>query len=245
MDLFCLLYSDERGWHDTSLAKEPLMKSSSRILAVGVLLLLTPTIAAAVTHTVNQVGITFDPAEVTIEVGDTVEWIWSGSSHTVTSGTNLSDPQVGLLFDDPLNSANPIFTYTFLEAGSQDYFCRPHLSAGMTGVVHVITPSAVDDTPGRTAMQLLPNAPNPFNPSTRITFDLSPAGDGAMAVSLRVFDLQGHLVRVLMDESVTASRQTVVWDGRDLHGKASPSGVYVYRLGAGGQTLSRTMTLAK
>lgn len=227
------------------------MRPANRILSVGIVLLLTstflliPNLAPAVTHTVNQVGITFDPAEITIEVGDTVEWVWSALSHTVTSGTDLSDPNVGLLFDDPLTSAAPIVSYTFLEAGDQDYFCRPHLLVGMTGVVHVIAASAVGDTPAHTAMQLLPNAPNPFNPSTRITFDLSPEREGAVAVSLKVFDLQGHLVRVLMDKSVAAKRQIVVWDGRDQRGQASPSGVYVYRLSAGGQTLSRLMTLAK
>ena len=101
---------------------------------------------------------------MTIEVGDTVEWIWGNGTHTVTSGTDLSDPEVGALFDDPLNSANPLVTYTFTEIGSQDYFCRPHVGLGMTGTVIVTAPSAVGDTPTAAAVQLMPNVPNPFNP---------------------------------------------------------------------------------
>ena len=104
------------------------MKSTLKVLAAGLGLLFIPALAGAVTHTVNQTGLTFDPAQITIEVGDTVQWIWSTGSHTVTSGTDLNDPEVGVLFDQPLNSSNPSFSHTFTQTGSQDYFCRPHLN---------------------------------------------------------------------------------------------------------------------
>ena len=221
------------------------MKLTSQILSAGLCLLLIPALAGAVTHTVNQAGLTFDPAEITIEVGDTVEWIWASGSHTVTSGTDLSDPEVGMLFDSPLNSANTSVSFTFTEVGSQDYFCRPHLNFGMTGNVTVTAVSAVTDTPAQTAIRLLPNAPNPFNPSTLITFDLPADRTGPTQVSLRIFDLTGRLVRVLMEETVNADRHTVRWDGRNDRGNGVSSGVYVYRLAAGGQMQSRTMTLVK
>lgn len=221
------------------------MKLNSHILSAALGLLLIPALAGAVTHTVNQVGLTFDPSEITIEVGDTVEWIWNNGSHTVTSGTDLSDPEVGMLFDSPLNSSNTSVSFTFTEVGSQDYFCRPHLNFGMTGTVTVTAVSAVGDTPGPAAIRLLPNAPNPFNPSTLITFDLPVDRTGPTQVSLRIFDLKGRLVRVLMEETVDADRHTVRWDGRNDRGNGAPSGVYVYRLAAGGQMQARTMTLVK
>jgi hypothetical protein len=136
-------------------------------------------------------------------------------------------------------------TYTFTEIGSQDYFCRPHVNFGMTGTVIVTAASGVEDTPGLAAVKLLPNVPNPFNPSTRITFELPAGGAGPAAVSLRVFDLRGRLVRVLLDETVTGDRHTVVWDGRNDRGDTAPSGLYIARLVAGGQTSAQTMTLAK
>jgi plastocyanin len=225
--------------------KSSVMKLTTPLLFAGLALLLVPTIAGAVTHTVNQVNLTWNPSEIAIEVGDTVEWVWNAGIHTVTSGTNLGDPEVGQLFDTPLTSSNTSVSFTFTQVGSQDFFCRPHLNFGMTGTVNVNSVSGVENTPARTGIQLLPNAPNPFNPSTLITFALPEDRVGPTEVSLRVFDLKGRLVRVLMEETVDADRHTVRWDGRDDRGNGAPSGMYIYRLAAGGQTLARSMTLAK
>ena len=93
--------------------------------------------APAATHTVTQIGTTFEIDDIAIDVGDTVEWVWTGGNHTVTSGTDLNDPEIGDLFDTPLTSANPSFSFTFTEVGDFPYFCRPHLDFGMTGVIRV------------------------------------------------------------------------------------------------------------
>lgn len=221
------------------------MKLFLSLLAAGLGLVLGVAPASAVTHTVTQSGLTFSPASLNIEVGDTVEWIWTAGFHTVTNGTDLADPEVGVLFDESLTSGNPLVSYTFTAAGTYAYFCRPHLGLGMTGTITVVAPSAVDDTPTVPGVSLRPNVPNPFNPSTRITFALPADRDGPVAVALRVFDVQGRLVRTLLDGNVTAERKTVTWDGRDRRGQSAPAGVYIYRLDVGGQSLARTMTLAK
>ncbi len=221
------------------------MKSILIVPVACLTLVLVSSLAGAVTHTVTQKNLTFNPATITIEEGDTVEWIWSGGSHTVTSGTDLSDPEVGLLFDQPFNSSNPTVTHTFNQAGSQNYFCRPHLDFGMTGTVIITAVSGVEDTPGLPVVQLRPNVPNPFNPSTRITFELPADRNGPVDVSLRIFDLRGRLVRNLLEETVATNKRTVVWDGRNGQGMTAPSGIYVYRLMAAGKTIARTMTLAK
>ena len=84
--------------------------------------------------------------------------------------------------------------------------------------------------------------PNPFNPSTTIAFELPRAA----AVSLDIYDLQGRLVRRLLDESpyVTGSHKQV-WDGRDGEGRATSSGVYFYRFTAGDQKRVGKLTLLK
>lgn len=92
----------------------------------------------AVTHTVNQSGLSFDPDDLTVKVGDTVEWVWSGGNHTVTSGGGPDDPEVGMYFDDPLSSSNPTVSFQFDQTGDYPSFCRPHFGLGMTGVVHVL-----------------------------------------------------------------------------------------------------------
>ena len=74
--------------------------------------------------------------------------------------------------------------------------------------------------------RLLPNAPNPFNPRTRISFDLAVGGK----VQLGIFDVRGHLVRHLVDEDLGAGSHFVRWDGKDDGGRSVASGVYLYRL---------------
>ena len=86
------------------------------------------------------------------------------------------------------------------------------------------------------------NYPNPFNPQTVIAFNLLVRA----SVSLRVFDVAGHLVDVLIDEeSVSAGRSEIVWSGRDMTGRPVPSGTYFYRLTAGGSSETRRMVLVK
>ena len=104
---------------------------------LALLILALSGMASAADHTVNQVGITFDPAVLTIEPGDTVTWVWSGGSHTVTSGMDLSDPELGMLFDAPLNASNTSYTHTFLDVGEFPYLCRPHAGLNMMGTIIV------------------------------------------------------------------------------------------------------------
>lgn len=89
------------------------------------------------------------------------------------------------------------------------------------------------------AHRLEQNRPNPFNPRTAISFYLPTAE----AVRLVVYDGAGREIRVLVDESMSASLHTVVWDGTDADGRKVSSGVYWYRLHAGSFTDVRRMTL--
>jgi len=75
--------------------------------------------------------------------------------------------------------------------------------------------------------RLAGNYPNPFNPGTTIRFELPER----TAVTLAVYDLQGRMVRKLLNgASRDAGPHEVVWDGRDARGAAAASGVYLYRL---------------
>ena len=71
--------------------------------------------------------------------------------------------------------------------------------------------------------------PNPFNPVTRVSFSLKEKG----YVSMRVYDVSGRLVRVLVDEVREAGSYEVVWDGANARGRATASGIYFCRMEAG------------
>jgi flagellar hook capping protein FlgD len=81
-----------------------------------------------------------------------------------------------------------------------------------------------------TVTALLPNTPNPFNPSTTIGFSLADGGP----VSLCIYNALGQQVRMLVNSHTTAGYHTVTWNGYDDRGKAVASGVYLYRLVVGG-----------
>jgi hypothetical protein len=99
------------------------------------------------------------------------------------------------------------------------------------------------DAPRNTS--LAQNFPNPFNPMTRIEFDL--ARDGQ--VSLTIYDVAGRLVRTLIDAPMTRGRyigeNAAVWDGFDESGQRVSSGVYFYRLNAPDFIATRKMVMMK
>lgn len=86
------------------------------------------------------------------------------------------------------------------------------------------------------SFQLLPNYPNPFNPSTRIQFEVP----STSPVRIEVFDILGRSIRVLADGLYSAGTHSLEFDARDL-----PSGLYVYRLSTPNAVQSRTMQLLK
>jgi len=83
--------------------------------------------------------------------------------------------------------------------------------------------------------------PNPFNPATTLAFEL-----GAQAgVRLRVFDLQGRLVRTLVAADLPAGRHQARWNGRDDRGRSVPAGVYLARLDDGWRVRSQRLVMVK
>jgi len=199
-------------------------------------------VGTGVTHTVNQVGVTFVPDDITINVGDSVEWIWSNGIHTVTNGTDFSDPNFGVIFDAPLDAANPSFSFTFFADEDVPYFCQPHLTLGMTGIVRLQNPSPVGDMPSQMGFDLHQNTPNPFNPMTVIRFTLPEAAP----VSLKIYDLAGRLVRVVLDGNLVASgSHEEIWNGRDDMGQMQAAGVYFYSMEAISFRETKMMMLLK
>ncbi len=86
-----------------------------------------------------------------------------------------------------------------------------------------------------------PAHPNPFNPSTRIAFDL-PA---RLHVRLAIHDPAGRLVAVILDTELPAARHAAHWRGRDSHGRPVAAGTYLYRLEAGPWSASGKLQLVK
>jgi chitinase len=93
---------------------------------------------------------------------------------------------------------------------------------------------------------LYPNYPNPFNPTTTITYALGAQVQGMSSlVHLAVYDILGRTVRALVAEEGKPGRYSVTWDGTDDRGVQVASGVYICRLMAGEFTASRRLMLLR
>jgi len=92
-----------------------------------------------------------------------------------------------------------------------------------------------------TAYSLLPNYPNPFNPSTAIGYEISEAGP----VALTIYNVLGQEVRSLVNAHREAGTYTVMWDSKDDAGHYLDSGVFFYTLRANDFTQTRKMVLMR
>jgi len=83
---------------------------------------------------------------------------------------------------------------------------------------------------------LYQNYPNPFNPITKISFDVPEKNN----VTIKIYDVIGRLIKVLLNETKDAGSYSVTFDGTNL-----PSGIYYYEIEAGNYTAAKKMALIK
>lgn len=88
---------------------------------------------------------------------------------------------------------------------------------------------------------LYANYPNPFNPSTTISYSLI----SDRKVSLKIYDMLGKEIKTLVDDEKKAGAYTVNWLGDDNSGNKVSSGIYLYKLTAGEYVSVRKMIMQK
>jgi len=101
--------------------------------------------------------------------------------------------------------------------------------------------SGVGDNVAPVRTALLAAYPNPFNPSTKLSFELAASGHAR----INIFDSAGRLVITLVNEQRGAGRHEVVWNGRNTAGQSVASGVYLYRFESGDVVQTKRMMLVK
>ena len=112
----------------------------------------------------------------------------------------------------------------------------PDVTLDATTLIVRTEPSAVGDLPAfQTDLKLYPN---PFNPGTRIGFDLPSGGH----VLLSVFDARGRLVATLHEGHAPSGPLYFDWDGRNDSGFVQPGGVYLFRLHSRQDGITHTAT---
>ena len=88
-------------------------------------------------YTVNAMGLSFSPADITIQLGETVRWENTGGSHNVNGGLDVYPNNPEGIFSGAPEAAPWTWDYTFTIPGVYDYQCDLHVGAGMVGTVTV------------------------------------------------------------------------------------------------------------
>lgn len=171
-----------------------------------------------------------------------------------SSETPIPDVLVEVLGDTMTTTTSEAGFYS-IELAAGDYtlrFSHPEyvpvetsasILGGRTTWLDVIlepNPAGVTEMAGARLM-LEQNQPNPFLPSTSVAFSIPVDGE----VALEIFDVNGRLVRALARGKFVSGRHTAIWDGRDDAGVLVSSGVYLCRLTAAGEAMSRRMAIVR
>jgi len=105
-------------------------------------------------------------------------------------------------------------------------------------VIGTLEKQSGDVSPG---LEIIRTSPNPFNPSTTISFRVP----YSQPVVVSVYDLAGRCVRTLIDSNLTAGQHQSTWDGHNQRGESSPSGSYFLVIEGENRIQRRKITLLK
>ncbi len=101
--------------------------------------------------------------------------------------------------------------------------------------------TAVEPTVPSLVYRMGDPSPNPFNPKTRVRFELAQPGP----TTVRVYNVAGRLVRELINQTLPAGPHDFEWDGRDNRGQSIASGSYHIQMRSGNFAAVRKATLVK
>ncbi len=91
------------------------------------------------------------------------------------------------------------------------------------------------------SFRLLSNHPNPFNPSTNISYELAKPGH----VEIVIYDVMGKEITTLVSDQQTAGSYQTQWDGKNSQGIQVAAGMYFYQLSFNGSAETKKMLLIK
>jgi hypothetical protein len=156
----------------------------------------------------------------------------------------VNDPSVTAIVIEAARLEHPAHDIWFVY-NNYDELNVPHMEMVRPefAPVEVLLSSADgnEDSMKPTVFTLHQNSPNPFNPSTRISFDL-PASSH---VKLDIFNMLGRHVVTLVDGIREAGAYSVTWDGTTSTGDKAASGIYFYRLKTDEFTETKKMMMLK
>lgn len=173
-------------------------------------------------------------------ISNTVQLQWVAQSETDMLGYNVMRSETNnigqaqscnlCLIQAQNSSTEQTYTFEDIEVESATTYWYWLESVDMDGTVETFGPVCLttgnpgqdDDQPIVVATRLLNNYPNPFAPSTTISFSLTKQ----MNASLRIYNVKGQLIKSLVNADMASGTHDVTWDGTNEQGLKVPSGIY-------------------
>jgi hypothetical protein len=194
------------------------------------------------TITVNDVNLAPILAAIgdkTVATGATLNFTATATDADVPVNTFTFSLDAGAPMDAVIDASSGAFSWTTVATGSYPITVRvTDNGSPALADFEAISITVTDQAPVTT---LRSNFPNPFAAATVIGYTLQAEGRARLAI----YDIRGREVSVLIDEVQPAGDHTVAWNGTSRTSTPLASGVYFYRLTAGGRTLAGRMILAR
>ena len=165
-------------------------------------------------------------------------------THCFIPTTSALDFDTNNLFHDIAGDANalaqtPFDAIHYAATNQEHVFIDAATAAWLLAEVQPLPSSTPPPAAAPQVLVLHPNVPNPFNPSTRLRFELPRSGDCEVAVH----DVSGRLIATLWKGHRDAGTHELHWDGRTDTGQLAPSGVYLASVRSGDRRASQRMVM--
>ncbi len=172
--------------------------------------------------------------------------VWDGSANSVQNFAS----QTGITYDCLVKGASTASDYgvqyqksiVIDQQGVIQFYDRTNKISAINNTIDaLLTSTGLDDEKGAVmTFELKANYPNPFNPKTEIPF----TNDREQNIHLAVYDINGRLVKTLVNARFGPGRYSLSWNGNDRNGRPVSSGVYFARLeGENVQQMKRMLLL--
>ncbi|NOY60437.1 MAG: S8 family serine peptidase [Calditrichaeota bacterium] len=177
-----------------------------------------------------------------VEISSDSGATWQQIGETVT-GTSAAWALTDIPLDQVLGEKNVLLRFR-LVTDPQFTFTETGWSIDDVKITEDVSVHVAHDANGAMLpkdFRLRQNFPNPFNPATRISYDLAFGSQ----VSLKIYNSLGQLVKTLVDSHQSAGSYLMKWEGLDNAGSILPAGIYFVKLQAGDFSFVRKMALVK
>lgn len=192
----------------------------------------------------NDIAVTVNPkpkAKITAD-GCEAGFVTLTCTATPNSGVTYTWKRDGTKINGAINP-----TYVASESGT--YLCGVKIISTGCSTVSKKIPVSIDCKLSEEFADNMELAfPNPFSTSTTISFSLplqgSPHGQSEN-ISLKIYDLQGRLIRTLADEKMSEGKNVLTWDARDENGNEVSGGIYLLQLSTLEFSITKQLSVVK